>query len=260
MDRKAPLSETLDRLRAKKSRLDSLRPLPPEAVRNLKEFLEVHWTHHSTAIEGNTLTESETRAVLLDGITIAGKSLREHLEVVNHRAAIVRVEALANTRQPLTEATVWELHGIILRGIDDAQAGQYRTINGRIAGSRHEPPDFRQVPLLMAEFGAWLGNAETQLLQEPDVFHPVEMAAQAHWRLAHIHPFTDGNGRTARLIMNLLLLRQGYPPAVLRQEERPIYYAALETADLTGEKELLTALIAAAAERSLDLWLRAMDG
>jgi Fic family protein len=120
-------------LTAKKQRLDSFRPLPPEAVRNLKEYFDLAWTHHSTAIEGNTLTESETRAVLLDGVTIAGKSLREHFEVVNHKHAIDRVEAFVNSRQAVTEETVRELHALVLRGIDEAQAGQYRTINVRRA-------------------------------------------------------------------------------------------------------------------------------
>ncbi len=253
-----PLQAVLARVTEAYERLEAVRPLPAEAVRNLKEYFDVAWTHHSTAIEGNTLTESETRAVLLDGVTIAGKSLREHLEVVNHRAGIERVEELAQRRMPIGEDVIKELHALVLRGIEDAQAGRYRAINVRIAGSAHLPPNAPDVPRWMNVFCAWLDGVEAQLVQEPGLVHPVVAAGRAHHRLVFVHPFADGNGRTARLLMNLILIRCGYPPAIIRLDERPRYYATLEQAHLTGDDRPFLHLVAEAAQRSLDVALHAV--
>lgn len=236
----------------KKAQLDACRPFPSAIVRRLKEYFDVEWTHHSTAIEGNTLTLQETMVVLKHGITIGGKSLREHLEVVGHRKAIDFVESLARVGRPLTEEDLKALHRLVLAGIEGAMAGQYRRVQVRIAGSRYLPPPPQEVPRRMKEFVAWLEYAEV-----PDL-HPVFVAAKAHLELVTIHPFVDGNGRTARLLQNLLLMRRGFPPAVIRVEERAEYYRALERAQMgEGEEEFLRQ-VARAVDRSLDVYLEAL--
>lgn len=150
----------------------------------------------------------------------------------------------------ITEYVVRSIHALVLRTIDDEEAGRYRQVQVYITGSEYVPSEPVAVPGLMADFGDWLSSDEVAAL------HPVEWAALAHFRLVHIHPFTDGNGRTARLSMNLLLMRMGYPPAVIRVEDRPAYYDALDAAH-GGDTEPFARLVAEAAERALDTWLAA---
>jgi len=245
------MEEILARLERKKAQLDAARPLPPGVVAKLKEHFDVEWTYHSNAIEGSTLTLAETRLVLLDGLTVAGKSLREHLEAINHKHAIDFVEALAAKAEPITEHNIRQTHALILRTIDDENAGAYRKGQVYITGSTYVPPVAIEVPPLMQELVAWINSAEAIEL------HPVERAALAHFRLVHIHPFVDGNGRTARLLMNLILIREGYPPAVIRRERRPEYYDALDRAH-EGATDPFVALVAEEAERSLNVWLEAI--
>jgi len=240
--------ELFARLDEKKARLDAARPLPPEVTAKLKEYFDVEWTYHSNAIEGNTLTLAETRVVLLDGLTVGGKSLREHLEAINHKHAIDFVEALATGDEPITEHTIRQVHALILRAIDDRHAGVYRQNQVYIAGSTYVPPGPVEVPALMADLVRWLNSAEAAEL------HPVRRAALAHFRLVHIHPFVDGNGRTARLLMNLVLLRDGFPPAIIRREKRSEYYDALDRAH-QGDSDPFVFLVAEEVERSLDIWL-----
>jgi Fic family protein len=208
----------------------------------------VEWTYHSNAIEGNTLTLAETRLVLLDGLTVGGKSLREHLEALNHKHAIDLVEALAKRNEPITEHNIRQIHALILRTIDDENAGRYRSIQVRIAGAGYVPPEPVFVPSLMHEMVAWLNSPQAKEL------HPVEQAAMAHFRLVHIHPFVDGNGRTARLLMNLVLMREGYPPAVIRRDRRLDYYNALDQAH-RGDTVPFVSLVSEEVERSLKIWL-----
>ena len=242
------MEEILARLERKKAQLDTARPLPPGVVAKLKEHFDVEWTYHSNAIEGSTLTLAETRLVLLDGLTVGGKSLREHLEAINHKHAIDFVEALAVKAEPITEHNIRQTHALILRTIDDENAGAYRKGQVYITGSTYVPPVAIEVPPLMQELVAWINSAEAIEL------HPIERAAPAHFRLVHIHPFVDGNGRTARLLMNLILIGEGYPPAVIRRERRPEYYDALDQA-YRGEIAPFVTLVAEEAERSLDIWL-----
>jgi len=242
------MKEILARLDEKKARLDAVRPLPPGVVAKLKEYFDVEWTYHSNAIEGSTLTLAETRLVLLDGLTVGGKSLREHLEAINHKHAIDFVEAVARKEEPITEHNIRQIHALILRTIDDENAGRYRSVRVRITGTTHVPPEAIAVPSLMQEIVGWLNSVGVMHL------HPVERAALAHFRLVHIHPFVDGNGRTARLLMNLILMRGGYPPAVIRMERRLQYYEALALANGEERKPFIT-LVAEEAERSLDIWL-----
>jgi len=239
--------EKIDQL---KSRLDALRPLPEAVVRNLHEDLVVRWTYHSNAIEGNTLTLKETK-VVLEGVTIGGRSMREHLEAINHREAIRFLESLVTDGGPLREADIRNLHALILRGIDDSNAGIYRNINVRISGARHLPPDFLHLPELMAEFTRWCDGEATTL-------HPVERAARIHSDFVKIHPFVDGNGRTSRLLMNLELLKSGFPPVVLPVERRLEYYEALDCAHVDGNLQPFLSLIAGLAEEAFAPCLHAL--
>jgi len=195
----------LARLEQKKVQLDGLRPLPETALRRLNEQLTVEWIYNSNAIEGSTLTLKETQLILETGLTIGGRSLREHFEVINHKEAIEYVEALSSGADPITPFHVRQIHCLVLTQIDDDNAGQYRNLPVYITGSTHQPPESWDVPLLMSDRGAWLGGPALSL-------HPIERAALAHHRLASIHPFIDGTGRTARLVMNLLLLREARAP------------------------------------------------
>ncbi|MFC4769536.1 Fic family protein [Effusibacillus consociatus] len=238
------------RIDEKKELLDLKRPLPEAVVKNLRERLLVEWTYHSNAIEGNTLTLSETK-VVLEGITVGGKSLREHFEVINHAEAIGLVEDLVSKNSPITEFVIKQIHQLVLKNIRERDAGSYRTINVFIQGSSHVPPMNSLVPGLMRDLLEWF-EGEGQML------HPIERAATFHHRFVHIHPFVDGNGRTARLLMNLILMQKQYPPAIIRQEDRVTYYSALREADETGMMEPLVLLVSEAVERLLDAYLWAL--
>ncbi|PWW83156.1 cell filamentation protein Fic [Prosthecochloris marina] len=205
-----------------KKTLDSYRPLPPEIVSNLHEDLVLRWTYNSNAIEGNTLTLKETK-VALEGITVGGKTMREHFEAINHREAIYFVEDLVKRNEPLSEWQIKSIHQLILKNIDDEYAGVYRRTNVIIAGADHMPPDALHVESEMQRFINWYRKQAPAL-------HPIERAARVHADFVKIHPFTDGNGRTSRLLMNLELMKDGYPPVVLPVERRLEYYEALDAA------------------------------
>jgi len=237
------------RIADKKARLEGLRPLAPAALARLRELMAVEWTYNSNAIEGNTLTLRETRLILEAGLTIGGKSLREHFEVINHREAIAYVEALATEAAPITPFHVRQIHKLVLTQIDDASAGAYRTALVRIAGAAFEPPEAWEVPVRMDAWGDWLGGAAAEL-------PPVDRAALAHHRLVAIHPFIDGNGRTSRLVMNLVLMQAGYPPAIIQRSNRRQYYTVLARAD-RGQAGPLVDFVARAVERSLNIYLDA---
>lgn len=207
----------LDQLKA---RLDARRPLDSAVVRNLREDLIVRWTYHSNAIEGNSLTLRETK-VVLEGVTVGGKRLVDHLEAINHRDAIFLLEDLVEKYASLGGWEIRSLHQIILRGIDDRHAGVYRTVNVRITGAEHTPPEAMRVAELMDDFLEWNRGDGLRL-------HPVERAARVHSDFVKIHPFVDGNGRTARLLMNLELMKAGWPPVILPVESRLQYYEALD--------------------------------
>lgn len=238
--------ETID---AKKRSLDGLRPLPPGVVRNLDAWFRVELTYTSNALEGNTLSRRETAVVLEKGLTVGGKTLKEHLEATNHAHAIDFVATLVDSHRVISEQQLLRLHELVLEGIDDANAGRYRSLTVRIAGSTVVLPNPRRVPDLMQEFSDWLGS-------QPQL-HPVALAAEAHYRLVSIHPFIDGNGRTARLLMNCLLMMHGYPPAIIRPRDRAAYLGALETAQLGGSRAAYDSLILRAVDRSLDIYLDA---
>lgn len=247
------LFELLQLVDARKARLDALRPLPALTVSSLHDKLALEWTYHSNAIEGNTLTLRETQ-VVLEGITVGGKSMREHLEAINHREAIGAVEELIRSGRAMTEWDIRSIHQIVLKGIDPEHAGRYRTENVAIVGASHIPPAAVLVPERMAELMQWHNGVESRGL------HPVQRAAEFHTRFVEIHPFVDGNGRTGRLLMNAVLMQAGYPPAVIRKENRPAYYEALDRACVTRDYTDIAQLVAQETMRSLDSYLEVIEG
>jgi Fic family protein len=239
------------RLLEKKRRLEVHRPISPEALAKLREQFTIEYTYHTNVIEGNTLTLRETQLVIQEGITVKGKPLRYHLEAINHPKAVKFIERLAKKLKSIGEQDILYLHGITMKGIEEAEPGAYRRGQVAITGSRYRPPPPYEAPLMMADYVDWLSD-------NPEELRPVELAALAHFRLVHIHPFVDGNGRVARLLMNLILLRHGYPIAYVRREERGRYYNALERAHFGNQKPFVN-FIGRCVEQSLDIYLAAIE-
>jgi len=210
--------------------------------------LLLQWTYNSNAIEGNTLTLRETKVVLEDGITIGGKTLKEHLEVVNHKEAIFCIEDIVNEEEVLSEKQIKNIHYLVLKGIDDEKAGVYRDRKVIISGASHTPSPPYQLKSKMEGLISWYRNAGSKL-------HTLERAAKLHTDFVNIHPFVDGNGRTARLLLNFELMKDGYPPAIIRTEDRGDYYEVLDKAATTGDYDDFTRMVRDAVERSLDLYL-----
>lgn len=206
-------------------KLDRLRPLPSHTVKSLHEQLVLEWTYNSNAIEGNTLTLKETK-VVLEGITIGGKSMREHFEAINHKEAIDYVDDVVASNVPFTEHVIKSIHQLVLKNIEPSHAGVYRQENVLISGADHRPPDH----LLLAE-------QMSSLLTDYHTFsgHPLERAARLHTDFVKIHPFVDGNGRTARLLMNLDLMKSGLLPIIIKAADRLAYYDALDKAHTEDE-------------------------
>ncbi len=234
----------IDRL---KSKLDSLRPLPEHTVRTLHEQQVLEWTYHSNAIEGNTLTLKETK-VVLEGITIGGKSLREHFEVINHKEAIDYVEAIVQNQETLREWQIKSIHHLVLKNVDDRNAGQYRQENVVVAGAEHLPPDYVKVQESMSGLMEWYSRSREM--------HPVECAARLHVDFVGIHPFVDGNGRTSRLLMNFELMKSGFLPVIIPVENRLAYYDALDTAHTHADYKLFIELVASLEQTTLERYLR----
>ncbi len=211
-----------------KSELDTLR----ESLDNftIKEALRIEFLYESNRIEGNTLTLRETHLVINEGMTISGKSMREHLEAINHQEAILFIEDIVYKKVDLSEYILKQIHGIVLYGIDRENAGVYRKLPVAISGSSHIPPQPYLLQDLMDDYFRFYAQCHTKL-------HPVTLAAEMHQRLVTIHPFIDGNGRTSRLIMNLILLQHGFPLAIIGgdYENRMAYYDALEKAQTNNQ-------------------------
>ena len=211
----------LERIDKLKAWLDEFRPFEPAIVAELKKLYDVRFTYNSNAIEGNTLTQSETELVLTKGITVGGKTLDEHLEAIGHKEAIDYIEHLAQKDTKINEWEIKQIHNLILRKINPEEAGSYRTLDVMAAGTNYRYPPHYLLSQLMGDFVSWL-NSEAALS-----LHPVEYASIAHYRFVSIHPFRDGNGRSARLLMNLLLIRSGYPIVVINNQVRNNYINAL---------------------------------
>jgi Fic family protein len=237
-----------DAIDEQKKAIDLRRPLTKNQYNSLRNNLIVEWTYNSNAIEGNTLTLSETK-VVLEGITIGGKSVVEHLEAINHRDAILFLESIVDRQEEITEWNIRNLHQIILKDIDNSNAGIYRMENVLISGAKHLPPDYLMVPVQMQKL-VYEDNREWIH------YHPVVRAALLHGEFVKIHPFVDGNGRTARLLLNLVLMSNGYPPIVIKKESRLAYYEALDTAHTTFNYSKFVHLIATLVFEAEQLWLQ----
>ncbi|MGB9343753.1 Fic family protein [Trichococcus sp.] len=227
------------------------RPFSKGLADSLHEKLIVEWTYNSNAIEGNTLTMSETK-VVLEGITIGGKSLVEHLEIINHRDAILFIEQLVSEKEPLSEWNIKNIHALVLKQIDNQNAGKYRSENVVISGAKHIPPKHYQISeymqKLIAEYqNEWLG------------YHPVVRATLLHGEFVKIHPFIDGNGRTSRLLLNFELMKSGYPPIIIKNENRADYYKVLDHAHMTMDYGPFIKLVAELVIESEKLWLMVLE-
>lgn len=211
--------DTLDKIDSIKSILDSYRPFPDHAVKQLKDYYRIGLTYTSNAIEGNTLTESETKVVIEDGITIGGKSLREHYEAIGHAKAYDHMYSLLDN--PILEEDVSHLHKLFFQQIDPDNAGGYRQKNVIITGTDYLPPDYQEVPSLMKKY---LENIN----RDDGVHHPLERASGLHAEFEAIHPFTDGNGRIGRLLLSILTMKSGYCPVIIPPVRRAEYITALQ--------------------------------
>ena len=222
------------------------KPLESSQLQKLQSYFNLAYTYESNRIEGNTLSLQETNLVVNEGITIGGKTLQEHLEAINHQEAIHFIEQLVVNLQTFNKSVLLQLHQLILMGIDTKNAGVFRTVEVRISGSKHLPPS----PLLLNDLMD--GYFEFYELNKRTM-HPVLLAAEMHERLVTIHPFIDGNGRTARLVMNLILLQNGYTLVNIKGnlKNRLKYYQALEQVQLNHEHTEFYKLILSSAEKSL---------
>ncbi len=218
--------------------------------KKIQEALAIEYTYESNRIEGNTLTLQETQLVIEKGLTISGKPLKEHLEAINHKEAIDYIKQLSQNKAALTEFDLKQIHAIVLKSIDRENAGVYRNLPVMISGSTYLPPQPYLVAKLMEDYFIFYS-------QHKDTLHTVILAAEMHERLVTIHPFIDGNGRTARLVMNLILLQQGYPIANIKGDSavRINYYSALEKAQTQNDKTDFILLIAEVVKESLEKYL-----
>ena len=241
------LMSILNEIDALKSKLDQFRQFDSYRI---AQALELEYTFESNRIEGNTLTLRETDLVINKGLTISGKSMREHLEAINHQEAIAYIKHLMVKNTSLNEREVLSIHNLILRGINPEDAGRYRRVQVMIKGSSHMPPQPFLVSKEMEDFFIWYETNKTSL-------HPIVLAAELHERIVSIHPFIDGNGRTSRLIMNLILLQNGYIIANIKgdYDNRMRYYNALETAQTKNNKEDFLLFVAQIEKESLERYL-----
>ena len=242
----------IKRIGSKMDELNRLRPLPPAAVDKLRQQFEIEMTYNSNGIEGNRLTLKETYLVISEGITVKNKSLKDHLEAKDHYEALEFIVELVEhkKRQTVSEQLVKTLHQIVVRDIEKEWAGKYRNSNVMITGAKHKPPDAISVPSEMSDLIRWLGKNESEL-------HAIELASLIHHKFVNIHPFFDGNGRVGRLLMNVILLREGYPISVVLKNDRKKYYDTLSKAD-EGDYTYFVRMMAQSVERSLDIYLKVL--
>lgn len=250
-----PLTHKLNIIDTKKSKLESMRPLSKVQLKNLKQLYDVELTYNSNAIEGSTLSYSETKLILNEGLTIGGKKVSEHLEAINHKEALDFIESLSHLKSnEITLKDIRDIHYLILKGIATQDAGVYRTKPVGVRKSNGEIFHFTnplKVQEAMESFVMWLKNEEG--------LHPVILSALVHYKFVSIHPFIDGNGRTARLLMNLILLQNSYPPAIIRVQDRVAYIQAIEKAQNEDNVEDFYEVIASAVEKSLDTYLEILS-
>ena len=260
--------ERIDRL---KNELDALRPLPADVVERVEQKLRLESNYHSNAVEGNSLTLGETRSLILHGLTARGKPMRDHLDIEGHDRAVEMIERAVKETQGLNEVFIRNLHRVLLKEPYETEAmtpdgrrtmrpitlGEYKTTPNNVKTSTGEtyyftPPE--QVKPAMTDLLDWYRA------QEAASEHPVIIAATFHYRFVRIHPFDDGNGRMARLIMNLILIKHGYTVAIVQSDERARYLEELERADQTEDLAQFIGYIASCCTYALDLYLRAARG
>lgn len=246
------LQTTFDRLYKKKQVLQTSRPLPNIALNKIKESLSIEWTYNSNSIEGNTLSLRETQMVLQEGITVKGKSLREHFETHNHDKAIDYLYHIVSDDYVLRSIDILSIHSLVLRSIEEDFAGRIRNGGVRISGANFIPPNANKVSEYLDELIDFVNTNPLEL-------NDIELATVFHHKLVWIHPFFDGNGRTVRLAMNLLLMRCGFPPAIILKNDRKKYYEALNQAN-GGNYQKLTLLMCQALERTLNIYINALPG
>ena len=248
------LEETFRRLDSLKEPLRSSQPLSPDQISKLKEHQLLDMTYNSNAIEGNSLSLSETQVILQYGVTISGKSLAEHIEVVNHKNAYElmqkKVEEYEGGGFVFSLGDMARIHSLILAG--NIQAGQYRHDQAAITDSFHRPPRPEKLPRLMMAFMDWYEGPGQN-------FHPVERAARVHADLVTIHPFIDGNGRTARLLMTMELIGAGFPPACIKADDKTRYVDTLQILQTTGDCRPFVQFIAQNVEKAFDLYWHLLD-
>lgn len=244
--------ETIKALDKKLKELNKIRPLPTSVVKKIKEQFEIEMTYNSNAIEGNSLTLKETFWVISEGITIKNKPLKDHLEAKDHMETLEFLyEVIENNKNyTISEKLIKELHSLVVKGSQKDIAGTYRTGDVMIFGAEHKPPTSIKIPGEMKALMKWWKNTSNK-------FHIVELAALLHHKFVNIHPFWDGNGRTGRLLMNVLILSEGYPLAIILKNDRKRYYRTLSLAD-KGEYRQICEFVAQAVLRSLDVYLRAI--
>ncbi|SES85572.1 Fic family protein [Methanococcoides vulcani] len=241
--------DVLLRIEEKYDLLNSMRPLSADVLDRLHDEMKIMHTYHSNAIEGNTLTLSETKLVLEEGITIGGKSLREHLEASNNARAFDLIEELAKDKKPIDHILVQQIHEIVTKNILE-DAGKYRTKNVRITGATKTSPDWSKIVKMLDVLFEKVNSAKSD---------PIETSAILHHGFVEIHPFIDGNGRVARLITNLYLMGNNYPPIVLKKEDRLKYYKALRSAD-SGNLKPFANFVAQAVDAGLSSYLSVYGG
>lgn len=241
--------KTKNLLKEKLNTLNSLRPINRTLLNKIREDFQIEMTYNSNAIEGNTLTKKETFWVISEGLTIKGKSLKEHLEVKNHKEALDFLYELIdiNKKNIISEHLIKQIHSLAVKESDSEIAGTYRKGNVFISGSDHKPPSGFEVPNKMEELIKWIK-------EEKDNYHIVELSAILHHKLVAIHPFWDGNGRTARIIMNIFIMQAGHPMAVILKNDRQRYYRVLSEAD-KGDYKNLCEFLAQSVIRSLNVFL-----
>lgn len=241
--------KTIQLLEEKLNALNKSRPISSALLEKIKKNFQIEMTYNSNAIEGNTLTKKETFWVISEGLTIKGKSLKEHLEAKNHHEALDFLYDLIdkNKKNTISEHLIKQMHSLVVNESDSKIAGVYRTGNVFISGSDHEPPSGFEVAAKMEELIDWLKR-------EKNKHHVIELAAIIHHKLVAIHPFWDGNGRTARLIMNILIMNAGYPMGIILKNDRQRYYRVLAEAD-KGDYKNLCEFLAQSVIRSLNNYL-----
>jgi Fic family protein len=234
----------------KLAKLNKKRPLPKDTLKSLQENNILDWTYNSNAIEGNTLTLRETK-VVLEGITIGGKSIKEHLEVINHKEAILFLENLVKSDADISEWNIKNIHSLILKEIDNDNVGKYRLENVKISGATQVPTDYvkvsEEMEKLMYRYEEW------------DNYHPLVRSALLHGEFVFIHPFVDGNGRTARLLMNFEAMKSGYLPIIIKADVRAKYYDALDKAMVEHDYTDFIKLIVEEENKILDQYLEMID-